>query len=459
MPIIQDTTTTALKSLNSSITDVSLSKLVSGFQGSRKLSPGDIILSNALDSMASSSASGTIPLNEVMEKYGLTKLQLGALLNILDRQSNGTHPASTKAMSDFLQLPGRALSIREITSLADSLEKLGVGRGVFVDGIYKADIGTMSTAAGVKNPIVNSMPGAELLGKGQRGIGGKLLKIADVAEMIADVVGIFDPTPCSDVVGGIIALCKGDWIGAGLSVVSIAPGAGDALAKPMKFARHLAKIAEAFPALKWMKHSDALKFIWKAKDLGAAGLEQGFKLLSRCKGNVDKALGIIDSLKSRNLGSRLPEIVGKVANLGDAHQIQQTISKLSKYSDDRFCKCLSILSRQKEEAIAMYRKNQAFAKEIFDAGLPTNGPVVFVPPKGKSSITECKFNGDGGGYVDAHGNIWTKGRGTSGTGAPKEWDVQVAKGSLKPLAGDGKHLNVACNNDRVGVITHIPSVK
>lgn len=66
----------------------------------------------------------------------------------------------------------------------------------------------------------------------------------DLAQAALDVVGIADPTPISDGLNGIISLVRGDFVGAGLSLVSIVPYAGDALAKTAKGARLAAKITK-----------------------------------------------------------------------------------------------------------------------------------------------------------------------------------------------------------------------
>ncbi|NJO56251.1 MAG: hypothetical protein HC834_07790 [Rhodospirillales bacterium] len=67
----------------------------------------------------------------------------------------------------------------------------------------------------------------------------KKLSPSDAAGLVADVAGIFDPTPISDGVGGVISLAKGDWMGAGLSVLGMIPYIGDA--------GKIAKIAKRAP--------------------------------------------------------------------------------------------------------------------------------------------------------------------------------------------------------------------
>lgn len=50
----------------------------------------------------------------------------------------------------------------------------------------------------------------------------------DLTQMGLDVAGLFDPTPISDGANGIVSLFRGDWLGAGISAVSMIPYVGDA---------------------------------------------------------------------------------------------------------------------------------------------------------------------------------------------------------------------------------------
>lgn len=65
----------------------------------------------------------------------------------------------------------------------------------------------------------------------------------DLAQAAIDVAGIADPTPISDVTGAALSLYRGDLIGAGLSLISVIPYAGDALVKTAKGARLAKKIS------------------------------------------------------------------------------------------------------------------------------------------------------------------------------------------------------------------------
>jgi hypothetical protein len=66
----------------------------------------------------------------------------------------------------------------------------------------------------------------------------------ELAASAADVAGLVDPTPASDLVGAGLAIRKGDWLGAGMSVVSMVPYLGDAIAKPAKGVRAAKRINE-----------------------------------------------------------------------------------------------------------------------------------------------------------------------------------------------------------------------
>ncbi len=65
----------------------------------------------------------------------------------------------------------------------------------------------------------------------------------DLTQIGLDIAGIFDPTPISDGANTLISLGRSDWLGAGLSAVSMIPYVGDAakLGKLGKYAQTVAK--------------------------------------------------------------------------------------------------------------------------------------------------------------------------------------------------------------------------
>ncbi|MFZ4698871.1 MAG: hypothetical protein ACOYMG_02365 [Candidatus Methylumidiphilus sp.] len=71
----------------------------------------------------------------------------------------------------------------------------------------------------------------------------------DYASTVADITGVFDPTPLSDGAGFLLSAAQGDALGAALSLGSMIPYAGDALAKPLKFAKKAPLTGKALEAL------------------------------------------------------------------------------------------------------------------------------------------------------------------------------------------------------------------
>ena len=66
----------------------------------------------------------------------------------------------------------------------------------------------------------------------------------DIAQLTLDIVGIFEPTPFADGTNALISIGRGDWLGAGLSGISIIPYIGD-LAKAGKLPRYSQKLYDA----------------------------------------------------------------------------------------------------------------------------------------------------------------------------------------------------------------------
>lgn len=71
----------------------------------------------------------------------------------------------------------------------------------------------------------------------------------EYASVATDIAGIFDPTPASDTAGLVLSVAQGDWFGAVLSLGSMVPYAGDALAKPLKIAKYAPRTARALEAV------------------------------------------------------------------------------------------------------------------------------------------------------------------------------------------------------------------
>ena len=68
----------------------------------------------------------------------------------------------------------------------------------------------------------------------------------DLTQFLLDIAGIFEPTPFADASNALISLGRGDWLGAGLSAISILPYLGDfaKLGKLPKYARSVERAVE-----------------------------------------------------------------------------------------------------------------------------------------------------------------------------------------------------------------------
>lgn len=71
----------------------------------------------------------------------------------------------------------------------------------------------------------------------------------DIGQLVLDVIGIFEPTPFADSANAAVSLCRGNWLGAGLSVISVVPYVGD-LAKGGKLPKYARSLSEAISLAK-----------------------------------------------------------------------------------------------------------------------------------------------------------------------------------------------------------------
>jgi RHS repeat-associated protein len=71
----------------------------------------------------------------------------------------------------------------------------------------------------------------------------------DILGASLDIVGIFDPTPISDGLSAGLSAKKGDWLGAGISMLGMIPYAGD-LAKAGRIKKDIKIVEEAVDAVK-----------------------------------------------------------------------------------------------------------------------------------------------------------------------------------------------------------------
>ena len=145
-----------------------------------------------------------------------------------------------------------------------------------------------------------------------------LMTPLEITQLVLDLVGIVDPSGVSDAASGLISLFKGDWLGAGLSAMSMLP-VGDVLAK--------------FPKL--------------AKDL------KGFEALEK-----------------------------RITKMSDFEFVVNLYHNLKAVGPALMFKGLGVMNKLLKDAEKYYAKFPEHYKAVQKLRLPTKGPIVFVPPKG-----------------------------------------------------------------------------
>lgn len=171
---------------------------------------------------------------------------------------------TTQAVPDALKIAGRAgataseaatdlvakntnlggLNLKE-AGLAEDLARLAKSDPDQAAAVRDALKGQLS--ASNYREVSEAMPAAVLRVEDQalaaKGVSAAdRAKILDMVQMGFDVAGIFDPTPASDGISGAISLARGDWLGAGISLVSMVPYVGD-LAKAGKIGKWAQAVA------------------------------------------------------------------------------------------------------------------------------------------------------------------------------------------------------------------------
>jgi hypothetical protein len=194
--------------------------------------------------------------------------------------------------------------------------------------------------------------------------------------LVADLLGIVDPSPVSDGISGAIAVKKGDFLGTGLSLLAMFPG-GDA-AKPAKVVRQL---LDRFPALR--------RIISSADD---------FPRLLRLLKHVLKDPGAMKKLEE---SVKAGDLKGMLQGAGQlATRVNLALS------------AVNALQKRAEKAYAAARPD--LLEELRKRKLPMDGPIVFVP---KKRMDPNQLRRSGPGIKDAFGQLWRW------DAVKEEWDV------------------------------------
>ncbi len=145
----------------------------------------------------------------------------------------------------------------------------------------------------------------------------------DVAQIVLDIVGIFEPTPFADGTNALISIGRGDWLGATLSGISIIPYIGD-LAKFGKLPRYSQKLYDAIRLAR--NHAEfaklvrpALENLKKVVDSIPTDISPELtKMVNKIKRPLDSYLGLAKVARRLSLTERLVIArLGSLQNVGD----------------------------------------------------------------------------------------------------------------------------------------------
>ena len=206
--------------------------------------------------------------------------------------------------------------------------------------------------------------------------------ILDMVQMGFDVAGIFDPTPVSDGISGAIALSRGDWLGAGISAVSMVPYVGD-LAKAGKIGRWAQTVANGAELVARYGADSAVG----RKALAAMGTIGGAidaipgtvldKLPARTKAQLEATKATVDGALGRAAG-KADEAAGAALNA-----VQRSVGRNAvEWTTDAQGRLVSA---------------SATLKDVFK-GLPRSADEVAAQTKAATK----GIDGDHGGHAVAH---------------------------------------------------------
>lgn len=168
-------------------------------------------------------------------------------------------------------------------------------------------------------------PDPEILAKAEADVAQARKDLAwEMSKAAVDIAGIADPTPISDAIGMSMSLVDGDYVGAGLSLLSMVPYLGDALGKTAKGAKALKaiKAAEATLAAKALRleavknAGNAAQQAKKALYLGKARLSAKTHALLKCP----KMAPAIDKLAQMAGVNRV--VAARLIDLAEKHKVK-----------------------------------------------------------------------------------------------------------------------------------------
>jgi hypothetical protein len=219
----------------------------------------------------------------------------------------------------------------------------------------------------------------------------------DITQVGLDIIGIFEPTPFADGANTLISLGRGDWLGAGLSVLGVIPYVGDLakLGKLGKWAKTVAngvELAAKNPAARKLLEPALRKVYDAIKAVPDGALKKlpddARKAIEGMKKQLDEFFGAAKTVFS--------DAVSKTAKrLGIPPEKVQSILDTSKGSRPDPSSYLPA-SRIAEHAKAFENGGSRFTLQnsLDKYGLGQRDGTTFILPKGEADRLLAKAAGD-----------------------------------------------------------------
>jgi len=186
----------------------------------------------------------------------------------------------------------------------------------------------------------------------------KLLNEARWWNTVGDIVGIFDPTGIVDLINGIDYIRQGDYFFGLLSMISIIPYVGDAVAKPLMFIGKSSKVMKgANNALKLSKAGKTAE-AGNALAKAAEGSSLMGGLLSKVSSWVPKLKSAVDKIPGGKLTGGLKKTIHEWLDLFLVTSKKSKQAKqIAKYSAGKLAKKLPGMSKaEAKSAIKTFKK-------------------------------------------------------------------------------------------------------
>jgi hypothetical protein len=209
-------------------------------------SEGNTQTSTDLESRLNSSKGGGSPLGDTVRSF--MEPRVGADFSNVRVHTDSTAVQMNRELgaqafthgSDVYFGAGKAPGNNELTAheLTHVVQQTGVVQRMFIQAGSVGQDRLQMMPPKIKTASLSIEEAQILLSKANKELAFEL------AQTAVDIAGIADPTPISDGISAAMSLAKGDYVGAGLSMISMIPYLGDAVGKPIKAARNAKKVVK-----------------------------------------------------------------------------------------------------------------------------------------------------------------------------------------------------------------------